>query len=896
MNFETWFSTRGKDIPWRGAEGVLKLSGTGATVPFIARYRKEATGNLDEVQIQKVIDLQEEWNEITKRQAFILTEIESQQKLTSELRDKISKTFDKDLLEDIYLPFKQKKKSKAMLAKEAGLQPLADWIWNCGHGTEKPLSGQTLEIWAYTFRKEEKGIKEAKEAIDGATDILVERISEDQDLRAYVREEISKKGCLWAVKTNKAKPSGKFTKYFDYHEPVSSLAMPQNTHRYLAVRRGWIEQELTLSLAGEPKDPDFEKRLLSRFEAFACTVPDSPGADALKKAAMHAYKVHVFPSLEREMHRKLREVADAIAIDVFASNLKKLLLSSPFGPKTVLGVDPGIRTGCKLALVDNAGKFIAHHVIHIQSEEEKNKAKELLTTIVNATELAAIAVGNGTGGREVATFLRQVLKDLGKTISIQMVNEAGASVYSASENAREEFPNLDITIRGAISIARRFQDPLAELVKIEPKSIGVGQYQHDVAPHALKKGLELVVDNCVNSVGVNLNTSSYHLLARVSGIGPGLAKSIVNYRQEKGIFKSRAGLLEVPYFSSKAFEQAAGFLRVPESENPLDNTGVHPERYPSLEKVATRLSKSVLQLVGSDGAKVLREDNEFKAEVGEFTSADIIAEIEKPGRDPRDSFVPFNYKEGVYELKDLTVGMELPGVVTNVTNFGAFVDVGVHQDGLVHLSQLSTRFVKDPKDVVEPGDRVNVRVLEVDLEKKQIALSMKPVQAARPPRESRQQRPQGPRAQGAPGGSHGERPQNAGGRPGSNSGGRPQGPAGSSPGGRPQNAGGRPGANAGGRPGSNSGGSPGSGPGGRQRAGDRPSGGRPGAGPGGRPGSSSGGRPGSNSGGRPQHSGGGGGRSGGPPRREDRPPPQLTQNPFAVLAALKADQKDQQKK
>jgi len=855
VNFETWFSSRSKDIPWRGAEGVLKLSGTGATVPFIARYRKEATGNLDEVQIQRVIDLQEEWNEITKRQAFILTEIESQQKLTPELKTKISTTFDKDLLEDIYLPFKQKKKSKAMLAKEAGLQPLADWIWNCGHGTEKPLGGQTLEIWAFTFRKEEKGIKDAQQAIDGATDILVEKISEDQDLRAHVREEIQKKGWLTAVKTDKAKPSGKFTKYFEYSEPISSLALPQNTHRYLAIRRGWIEQELTLSLAGEPKDPEFESRLLSKFEAFACTVPDSPGAAQLKKAAMLAFKVHVFPSIERETHRKLREVADAIAIDVFASNLKKLLLSSPFGPKTVLGVDPGIRTGCKLALVDNAGKFIAHHVIHIQSEEEKNKAKELLKTITDATELAAIAVGNGTGGREVAAFLRQVLKDLGKNVSIQMVNEAGASVYSASENAREEFAELDITVRGAISIARRFQDPLAELVKIEPKSIGVGQYQHDVAPHALKKGLELVVDSCVNSVGVNLNTSSYHLLARVSGIGPGLAKSIVNYRQEKGIFKSRAGLMEVPYFSSKAFEQAAGFLRVPESENPLDNTGVHPERYPALEKVATRLSKSVLQLVGSEGAKVLRGDNEFKAEVGEFTFADIIAEIEKPGRDPRDSFVPFNYKEGVYELKDLTVGMELPGVVTNVTNFGAFVDVGVHQDGLVHLSQLSTKFVKDPKEVVEPGDRVNVRVLEVDLEKKQIALSMKPVQVARPPREKREAR-----GEGQGGRPQGQRPQGqGGGRP---QGQRPQGQGG----GRPQNAGGRPNAGPGGRP---------------QRAGDRPAGGRP------------------------QHAGGqGGGHSGGraerPPRRDDRPkamPQQkFVQNPFAVLAALKGDQKDQQKK
>ncbi len=884
MNFETWFSQRVPQIPWNGAQAVLKLSETGATVPFIARYRKEQTGNLDEVAVLKVIELNSEWGEVTKRQAFILAEIESQQKLNPDLKQKISAAFDLDTLEDLYLPYKQKKKSKAMLAKEAGLQPLADWVWNCGHGTESPLSGQTLEIWAYTFRSEEKGIKEASEAIAGATDILVERISEEQSLRALVRHEVMKKGWLQAQKTDKAKPAGKFTKYFDYSEPVESLLQPQNTHRYLAIRRGWIEQELTLHIVGEPADKEFDKKLSASFEAFACTVPTSPGAELLKKAGATAFKAHVFPAIEREAHRKLREVADVVAIDVFANNLRKLLLGSPYGPKTVLGVDPGIRTGCKLALVENSGKFLAHHVMKLQSDDDKTKAKELLSEILKNHDVEAIAVGNGTGGREAASFIRQVLKDLGKITPVQMVNEAGASVYSASEIAREEFAELDLTVRGAISIARRFQDPLAELVKIEPKSIGVGQYQHDVAPHALKKGLESVVDSCVNSVGVNLNTSSSYLLARVSGIGPGLAKSIVNYRQEKGIFHSRAGLLEVPYFSGKAFEQSAGFLRVPESENPLDNTGVHPERYPAIEKLAARLNKPMKEMVGPEGAKLVREDETIKTEVGAFTFADMVAELEKPGRDPRESFVPFHYKEGVHELKDLVVGAELPGVVTNVTNFGAFVDVGVHQDGLVHLSQLSNRFVKDPKDVVQPGDRVTVRVLEVDLEKKQIALSMKQPQVARAPREqrSREPRPQQNREQRGGGGeprrdnrpADGSRPpqQNRGGQ-----GARPvgQAPNGARPGGQAAN-----GARPGGKP------QNGPRPGGQSAHGDRP------RGP-----ASHGGRPGGGQGSRPPRPSGAESHTARPGLDMGSESKQkLTSNPFAVLAALKNQAKENPKK
>jgi uncharacterized protein len=425
------------------------------------------------------------------------------------------------------------------------------------------------------------------------------------------------------------------------------------------------------------------------------------------------------------VHRALKEIADETAAKVFAENVRKLLLASPYGPKAVLGVDPGIRTGCKLAIVDESGKYIASHVLHLQSDEAKAAAKAHLAELVKQIQIKAIAVGNGTGGRDTEAFLRTTLKELEQTIPVVMVSEAGASVYSASEAAREEFPDLDLTVRGAISIARRLQDPLAELVKIDPKSIGVGQYQHDIAPALLKKSLEQVVDSCVNSVGVNLNTASYHLLAHVSGIGPSLAKAIVQHRSDQGLFKSRAQLLQVPRFSTKTFEQAAGFLRIPGGELALDNTGVHPERYPVLEGLAQRLGKSVSDLMGS-GVDLVKKDAQLVQELGQFTFEDIVRELEKPGRDPRDEFVAFQYRDDIFEVKDLKPGMLCPGIVTNVTNFGAFVDIGVHQDGLVHISQLSEKFVKDPREVVSPGDHVKVRVMEINLEKNQISLSMKP--------------------------------------------------------------------------------------------------------------------------------------------------------------------------
>lgn len=740
MDFETWFQSVRPEIHAPSAQAVLKLVEEGGTVPFIARYRKEQTGNLDEVAIQAVIDGKERWDEIIKRQTFILEEIERQGKLTPELKETIATTFNLESLEDLYLPYKQKRKTKATRAKEAGLEPLSQWIWDCGHGTETPAADQTLESLAATFLNPEKGIADVEAAVQGAQDILTERLSELQDLRQFVRKTVLSTGCILTAKGDMAMENSKFEKYFSYHEAIPSLMQPQNSHRYLAMRRGWMEEELKLSIGGAPADLAFEENMLKAFEQAACTVPDSPGAGVLLKAARLALKSYVLPSIENEAQSQLKAVADDAAIRVFAENVRKLLLASPYGPKAVLGVDPGIRTGCKVAVVDDSGKFIANFVMNLQSPSGQEQAKKLLTEVLRQNSIRAIAVGNGTAGRETELFVRTALAEQGHKVPVVMVNEAGASVYSASEAAREEFPDLDVTVRGAISIARRMQDPLAELVKIDPKSIGVGQYQHDVAPAALKKSLDLVVDSCVNLVGVNLNTASYHLLAHVSGIGPSLAKAIVTYRNEHGLFKSRQELMEVSRFSKKTFEQAAGFLRIPDSDHPLDNTGVHPERYPLLEEWAKHANKELKELLGR-GVELIRNASELREQMGAYTFDDVVKELEKPGRDPREEFVPFHFREDIHELQDLKPGMMCPGIVTNVTNFGAFVDIGVHQDGLVHISQLSDRFVKDPREVVNPGDRVQVRILEVNREKKQIGLSMK---SERPMRSERTERPERP--------------------------------------------------------------------------------------------------------------------------------------------------------
>jgi uncharacterized protein len=764
MNFDVWFSERHPSIPLKSAAAVIRLAAEGATVPFIARYRKEQTGNLDEVKIQESLEAKESYDAVLKRQAFILEEIERQKKLTPELKAKIAATFDAHVLEDLYLPYKQKRKTKAALAKEAGLEPLADWIWNCGHGAESPQPGQTLAVWAETYKDPAKNVADGATAIAGAQDILTERVAEAVELREHVREATFKKGLVISKKADGAKPNSKFEKYFDAKEPVQTLLKPENSHRYLAMRRGANEKELSVCIGSGDEENGYEKALLARFESFACSVPDSPGAEVLRTAARLALKVYVMTAIDTEAHKELKALADAVAIKVFAENVRKLLLASPFGAKAVLGVDPGIRTGCKLAVVDGSGKYVASSVMYLHSDDEKKRAAEMLVKVVGEAGILAVAVGNGTAGRETESFARAALKVAGLNVPVVMVSESGASVYSASETAREEFPDLDVTVRGGISIARRLQDPLAELVKVDPKSIGVGQYQHDVSQNALKKSLEHVVDSCVNSVGVNLNTASSHLLAHVSGIGPALAKAIVEHRAEKGLFQSRQDLLRVSRFSEKTFEQAAGFLRIAGASHPLDNTGVHPERYPVLEDFSRSIGKNLADLIGP-GARVVGESRELQEKVGVFTLNDIVAELSKPGRDPREEFVPFSFRDDIAEVKDLKQGMICPGVVTNVTNFGAFVDIGVHQDGLVHISQLAARFVKDPRDVVSPGDRVTVKVLEVNIEKKQIALTMRKepapqMQEQRPSQGDR--RPVGPRPERRPearsGNGQGERP------------------------------------------------------------------------------------------------------------------------------------------
>ncbi len=723
MDFQTWLAKKIPNISLHAAHTVLKLHEEGSTVAFIARYRKEATGNMDEVVIQKVIDTKEEMETVLKRQAFILGEIEHQKKLTPELKTLLSTTFDLDRLEEIYLPYKQKRKTKAMLAKEAGLEPLALWIWNTAQGTEPPGS-QSLEEKAKEFFNAEAEITDTKTVLEKTLDILVEMLTLKPELREFIKTTTFKTGYLRTGKGKKPLPNSKFERYFDHSESIVSLQNPQNSHRYLAMRRGWTEEELTLAIDGGQEGEKFHEKNLQHFERAAVKVDSAPGAVLLKRAALLSYKAYVFPSVENEVNKNLKTIADNAAIAVFAENLRKLLLASPFGSKSVLGVDPGIRTGCKLALVSDSGEYMASTVIHLQSSGEKATADKMLQEVVKNANVKAVAVGNGTAGRETETFIRECFKKHDIKIPVVMVSESGASVYSASEVAREEFPDLDLTVRGAISIARRLQDPLAELVKVDPKSIGVGQYQHDVSQSDLKKSLEFVVDSCVNSVGVNLNTASAHLLAHISGISASLAKAIVSYREKKGLFKSRAELLKVPRFSEKVFEQCAGFLRILNGENPLDNTGVHPERYGSLESLAKRLNKKISDFIGS-GVALLKTDKQLATELGAFTFADLVSELEKPGRDPREEFVSFQYREDIHELKDLKPGILCPGIVTNVTNFGAFVDIGVHQDGLVHISQLSDTFVKDPREVVSPGDKVQVRVLEVNHEKNQIALSMK---------------------------------------------------------------------------------------------------------------------------------------------------------------------------
>lgn len=692
-------------------ENTVSLLQNGATVPFVARYRKEQTGELDEVEIRQIEESFTYFCELEDRKIAILGSIEEQGKLTPELRDRIESSLTKTEVEDLYLPYKPKRRTKAIIARERGLEPLADLV-----AAQEIVSG-TPEDVAALFVDPAKDVPDAIAALEGAGHILAERLSDDADAKAMVRRLTTEQGVICSrVATERKGEVTKFEMYYDYQEPLKAVP----SHRMLAMRRGEKEEVLCLSITApvEQIQAGLKSRII-RQESIFTTI--------LERVVEDAYKRLIAPSIEVELRMESKERADEAAISVFAQNLRNLLLAPPAGGKRVLGIDPGFRTGSKLAAVDGTGRFLEHVTIYPHTGEGRiPQANKDLLRLLEDHSIEMIAIGNGTAGREMEIFVRDALKEAGKHLPVVSVSEAGASVYSASEIAREEFPDLDLTVRGAISIARRLQDPLAELVKIGPKSIGVGQYQHDVNQGMLKKSLDGVVESCVNYVGVDLNTASWALLSYVSGVGPALAKSIVKFRDENGEFLSRKDLIKVPRFGARAFEQAAGFLRIRNGNHPLDNTAVHPERYQLVETIAADLGATLVQLV-SDPELAARIDLKryVTDSVGLPTLKDIIEELKKPGRDPRSLFETASFREDIREIADLKPDMTLQGVVTNVTAFGAFVDIGVHQDGLVHVSHLASRFVKDPNDVVKAGQVVMVKVLAVDAQRKRISLSMK---------------------------------------------------------------------------------------------------------------------------------------------------------------------------
>ncbi|HNT49709.1 MAG TPA: Tex family protein [Cyclobacteriaceae bacterium] len=708
---------------------VVALLAGGATIPFIARYRKEVTGSLDEVQLAAIRDRHEQLVELDKRRESILSSIEKQQKLTPELAHAINQAETLNELEDIYLPYKPKRKTRASIAKEKGLEPLAVTIFE-----QATTDVSTL---AKTFIDAEKGVTSEQEALDGARDIMAEWISENQEARQKIRELFWGEGIIEAaVIKSKAESNEaqKFKDYFDWKEPIKKTP----SHRLLAMRRAEKEGFITLDIA--PEEGQAIASLEKQFVKGA-----SKASEQVSLAVKDSYRRLLKPSLETEIRVESKMKADAEAIQVFADNLKKLLLASPLGQKRVLALDPGFRTGTKLVCLDEQGTLLFDTVLY-QNEPQRETAKSatIVLGLCDRFKIEAIAIGNGTASRETETFVKNI--GLPKEILIVMVNESGASVYSASDVAREEFPNHDVTVRGAVSIGRRLKDPLAELVKIDPKSIGVGQYQHDVDQPKLKAGLDDVVVSCVNSVGVELNTASKELLAYVSGLGPQLAKSIVEYRNQHGAFADRNALLKVPRLGEKAFEQCAGFLRIRDSKNPLDASAVHPERYELVKQFATDLGCTIKDLMTSAELRKKLDLKKYVSNtVGLPTLTDILSELEKPGRDPREKFEVFEFAEGVHEIKDLKIGMKLPGIVTNVTAFGAFVDIGVHQDGLVHVSHLSDKFVKEPSQVVAVQQKVQVTVMEVDIARKRIALSLKADPFGNTPRQERTERISKPR-------------------------------------------------------------------------------------------------------------------------------------------------------
>ena len=692
----------------RDVSAVVQLLDSGATVPFIARYRKEATGNQDEVAIARIRDLIIRLRQIDERRQAIISSLEKRGLLTEDLLKKLLAAESLARLEDIYLPFRPKRKTRASAARERGLEPLARMIF------DQPKAGLDPEEEARAFVNPSKGLDSLFDALAGARDIMAEWMSEDAEVRAKMRIIYQTHGVLRSLpaKGSHADESGKYRDYLDMSLPISQVS----PHRLLAMLRGARDGALSLHLSILDEDG-----LAALEEQFI--KGDGPASEQVMLAAEDGYRRLLAPSMENEVIAAARALAEEKAIEVFAENLRSVLLEPPLGSKRVLAVDPGFRTGCKLAVLDNLGRLEESGLIYPHDTPRRRKeASSLVEEICKRCAIEVIAVGNGTAGRETEAFL----KSLQLSVPVVMVNESGASVYSTSVVARQEFPEQDATVRGAVSIGRRLMDPLAELVKIEPKAIGIGQYQHDVDQSALKRALDDVVVSCVNLVGVDLNAASRELLAYVSGLGPKLAEAVVRYRNEHGRFSSRQDLLKVPRLGPKAFEQAAGFLRICNSDHPLDGTAVHPESYPIVERMTQDLGVSVSELMRNERL-VGRLDPKryFSDKVGEVTVKDIMAELSRPGRDPRREFEAFSFASGIEKVEDLLPGMKLPGIVTNVTAFGAFVDIGVHQDGLVHISQLRDGFVKNPTDVVKARQRVTVRVLEVDLQRKRISLSMK---------------------------------------------------------------------------------------------------------------------------------------------------------------------------
>ncbi|EIV8496141.1 RNA-binding transcriptional accessory protein [Vibrio vulnificus] len=718
---------------------AVALIDDGNTVPFIARYRKEVTGGLDDTQLRNLDSRLSYLRELDDRRQTILKSIQEQGKLTAELESEILTADSKTRLEDLYLPYKPKRRTKGQIAIEAGLEPLADTLWN--HPQTEP------ESEAIRYINGEKGVEDSKAALDGARAILMERIAEDANLLEKIRQYLNRHAEIVSrVVAGKEQEGEKFKDYFEHNEAISKVP----SHRALAMLRGRNEGFLSLTLNADPQQEESVRQSYCETliaDHYGVTLSSAPADNWRKQVISWAWRIKVSMHMETELMAAMKERAEIEAIEVFATNLKDLLMAAPAGPRATLGLDPGLRTGCKVAVVDATGKVLATDTIYPHvPQNQYDRAMQTVATLIKQHNVDLIAIGNGTASRETDAFAADLIKRGNLKVQKIMVSEAGASVYSASELAAKEFPNMDVSLRGAVSIARRLQDPLAELVKIDPKSIGVGQYQHDVSQSMLAKRLDAVVEDCVNAVGVDVNTASAALLTRVAGLSTTLAQNIVDFRDENGRFDSRTTLKKVPRLGPKAFEQCAGFLRIMNGKNPLDASSVHPEAYPVVKAIAEKNQKAVKALIGdSSFLKGLRAVDYTDEHFGVPTVTDIIKELDKPGRDPRPEFKTATFAEGIHNVSDLEVGMILEGVVSNVANFGAFVDIGVHQDGLVHISALTDRFVSDPREVVKAGDIVKVKVMEVDVQRKRIALSMR--LNDEPGQDNRSQRSAAPRGQ-----------------------------------------------------------------------------------------------------------------------------------------------------